>query len=264
MSMKKRKFFNQEKQRPDLMAYLPKKGFKRFAILYLANFWKISTASIWALLLSLPVFTFGLASVGMTYVARNVVLQNHVFGTTEFFDTIKKNWKQALGAGILNLLITAVILYAVVVCYANASGMIMVFVIIALVELFLFFTLVQHYLWHIIVTFNTNLGSAYFTAIRLAAVGVKRNLLALLALGIFGALLMAVAFVPFFKVQLLAYIILLCIMPGYCMYAVAYSIFPVIKKRVIDPYYEAHPDADVELRKNVNLMDENEADKQAL
>lgn len=260
MSMKKRKFFNQEKQRPDLMSYLPQKGFKRFAILYLVNFWKISTASIWSLVLSLPVLTSGLANAGMTYVARNVVLQNHIFGTVEFFDTIRKNWKQALWAGLLNLLIAAAIVYTIVMCYANASGMIMVFVIIALVELFLFFTLVQHYLWHIIVTFNTTLGGAYFTAIRLAAVGVKRNILALLALGVFDALLVAIAFVPFLKVQILAYLILLCIMPGYRMYAVAYCIFPVIKKHIIDPYYEANPDADVELRKNVNLIQENEVE----
>lgn len=256
--MKKFKFFNREKQRPDLMSYLPQKGFKRFAILYLVNFWKITTASLWSLLLSLPVITSGLSNVGMTYVARNVVLENHVFGTMEFFDTIKKNWKQALWAGLINLFITAAILYAITMCYANASGMVMVFVIITLVELFLFFTLVQHYLWHIIVTFETSLGGAYFTAIRLAAVGLKRNILALLALGVFDALLVAIAFIPFFKVQLLSYIILICIMPGYRMYAVSYCIFPVIKKHIIDPYYKANPEADIELRKSVNLADENE------
>lgn len=245
------------------MSYLPQKGFKRFAILYLVNFWKITTASLWSLLLSLPVITSGLSNVGMTYVARNVVLQNHVFGTMEFFDTVKKNWKQALWAGLINLFITAAILYAITMCYANASGMVMVFVIITLVELFLFFTLVQHYLWHIIVTFDTNLTSAYFTAIRLAAVGLKRNILALLALGVFDVLFIAVAFVPFLKVQILVWLVLLCIMPGYRGYAVSYCIFPVIKKRVIDPYYEANPDADVELRKSVNLVAENELEEQS-
>jgi hypothetical protein len=77
---------------------------------------------------------------------------------------------------------------------------------------------------------------------------------------VFDALLVVIAFVPFLKVQLLSYIILICIMPGYRMYAVAYCIFPVIKKHVIDPYYEANPDADVELRKNVNLIQENEVE----
>ncbi len=43
---------------------------------------------------------------------------------------------------------------------------------------------------------------------------------------------------------------------GYRTYAVSYCIFPVIKKRVFDPYYQANPDADVEIRKRMNMTDE--------
>lgn len=251
------KWSKQEKQRPDLMEYLPEKGFKRFAILYIVNFWKITTSSLWTLLLCTPLLTSGLASAGMTYVARNAALNNHIFGTLDFFDTVKKNWKQAITAGVINLLINAILVYASVMCYLNANSLTMVFVLITLVELFAFFTLVQHYLWHIVVTFHTSLIGAYAIAVRLSVVGFKRNILALFSLLVFDVLVIANAFIPWPQLQLLLYMILLCVMFGYRTYAVSYCIFPVIKKHVIIPYYEANPNADVELLKQLNMTDDS-------
>lgn len=254
--MAKFKLFNFEKQKPDLMAHLPQKGFKRFAILYLVNFWKISSVSLWSLLLFAPVITMGFAHAGMTNVARNTALGSHVFGMMDYVDTIKKNWKQSLLAGIINILITAALLYFIVLCFFNASSMAMVFVLIALVELYAFFTLVQHYLWHLIVTFQICLPGAYLTAIRLTAIGFKRNLFALLALLAFDALLVIVVLLPFPKLQLLLLMVLICIMFGYRSYAVSYCIFPVIREHILVPYYKAHPEADDELRKYVHIEDD--------
>ena len=46
------------------------------------------------------------------------------------------------------------------------------------------------------------------------------------------------------------------------MYSIfQYNIFPSIKKYVIDPYYEAHPEEDIEKRRNLGIEVETDEEE---
>ena len=100
--------FNYEKEGPGVEKNAPKKKrFIEFFEIYFKNFWKLCINSIWYWLLTILGITSGFAAAGMTNLTRNMAVDTHSFGTSDFFSTIKKNWKQSLAAGIINTLILA-------------------------------------------------------------------------------------------------------------------------------------------------------------
>ena len=105
-------FFNYDKPGPGIKKGGPRK--KSFFVVletWFRNLWKLTSVSFVYSLMTLLVLPSGLAAVGMTNVARNLARDKHSFGLSDFFDTIKKNWKQALGAGIINTLVYAIIIF---------------------------------------------------------------------------------------------------------------------------------------------------------
>ena len=88
-----------------------KKGFFTFFEIYIRNFWKLF--GIGFIYSAISVLTLGigngLAKAGMTHVVRSMGRQKHSFGLSDFFDTIKKNWKQSLILGLLNVILMALL-----------------------------------------------------------------------------------------------------------------------------------------------------------
>ena len=41
---------------------------------------------------------------------------------------------------------------------------------------------------------------------------------------------------------------------------ILYCVFPAVEKTMITPYYKEHPDADIEQRRNLGLIDEDDDD----
>ena len=104
--------FNYEKEGPGISKNAPKKKtFIVFFETFFRNFWKFITINLVYDLISVPVLTNGLASAGLTNVTRNIARDKHSFGLSDFFDTLKKNWKQALPAGIINTLVYAMLFF---------------------------------------------------------------------------------------------------------------------------------------------------------
>ena len=98
--------FNYEKEGPGISKNAPKKKtFIVFFETFFRNFWKFITINLVYDLISVPVLTNGLASAGLTNVTRNIARDKHSFGLRDFFDTLKKKWKQALPAAIINTLV---------------------------------------------------------------------------------------------------------------------------------------------------------------
>ena len=104
--------FNYNKEGPGIDKNAPKKRtFIVFFETFFRNIWKFMSICILYSLISLPQVTSGLAAAGMTNVARNTARDKHSFGLSDFFETIRKNWKQALPMGIINTVVYAVIFF---------------------------------------------------------------------------------------------------------------------------------------------------------
>ena len=258
-------FFNFNKEGPGIEKDAPKKrAFIVFFETYFRNFWKFLPISIVYSLLALPQLTSGLANVGITHVARNTARDKHSFGFSDFFETIKKNWKQALPAGIINTIVYIVLFFDVYFFYIQDTK----FSIVALAVTFAFlfiFTIMNYYMWTLIITFGFNLKTVYKNSLKFVFLNIKNNLICFFSLTVVVAILVGLLFLflsiidKVFGFALLAILLILALCyPGFKFLLIQYCVFPAIRKHIIDPYYEAHPDADIEKRRQLGVYDEEE------
>lgn len=235
-----------------------KRGFFAFFENYFGHFWQLLTINCWLVLLSIPVISSGLGSIGTTYIARSIVTKQHSFGTSDFFGCIKKNFKQGFIAGIINIIITVILVFSTVY-YAEAMikaentlsletacfGIVLFMLII--------FLMMNYYMWTLIITFKYSLKQVYSNSFKLALIGIKKNLIIFACLlpfyAVFAALILFFGNIGI----IVAAFIAVCIFPTFRYLVIEHNIFPVIKKILIDPYYEKHPDEDIEKRKKLGL-----------
>ncbi len=253
-------FFDHEKEGPGIEKDAPKKkSFIEFFELYFKNFWKLLINGIWYLLLSIPLITSGLAAAGFTNVTRNMAVDSHSFGTSDFFDTIRKNWKQALPAGIINVLIMFLLIGDLYFFYSFTTDIIMVVGIAVCLTVLVLFLMMQYYFWMILITFKLNLKQIYVNSFKFALIGLKNNLIIMISLLIFYGACYGLLCIGYNVTFFLALFLLLCILPGFRFLLIQYNVFGNVKKHMIIPYYEKHPDDDIELRRRLGVYDITEA-----
>lgn len=249
--------FNYEKEGPGISKNAPKKkAFIVFFETFFRNFWKFITINLFYFVLSIPVVTNGLATAGITNVARNIARDKHSFGLSDYFDTIKKNWKQALPAGIINILLYVVLAFDFWffisaendVFAAVGMGITLVF--------FLILTFMNYFIWTLIITFKFSLKQIFKNSFKFAFINLKKNLLCFVVLLLVHAIYVGIAvllgnwFLLVVTVEIMFYIITY---PAFKHLLVQFCVFPAIKKYIIDPYYEEHPDEDIDKRRDLGI-----------
>lgn len=255
--------FNYEKEGPGISKNAPKKKtFLIFFETFFRNFWKFMPINLVYSLISVPVITGGFASVGITHVARNTARDKHSFGLSDFFDTVKKNWKQALAAGIINTIVYILLIFDIFFFYNNQeNGMIYTIGLGIMMSITIIFLMMNFYLWTMMITFKFNLKQLYKNSFKFVIINIKKNLLCGFCLLLAYGLYIAIA-VLFFKyiifvlsIEILVYILTF---PAFRFLLIQYFTFPCIKKVIIDPYYAEHPDEDIEKRRDLGIEVEEE------
>jgi hypothetical protein len=87
-----------------------------FLSIWWYNAWTLIPLSVMYSCMHLLLIPGGLASAGMTCVTTDLARERHSFGLSDFADTVKRVWKQALCMGLINLLITAFLLFVGFLC----------------------------------------------------------------------------------------------------------------------------------------------------
>jgi flagellar biosynthesis/type III secretory pathway M-ring protein FliF/YscJ len=65
------------------------------------------------------------------------------------------------------------------------------------------------------------------------------------------------------QVAVLILIIVSLFLPSFRSLLIQFTIFPLVQRLIIDPYYKEHPEADKQLRRDLNLdVEETEAEKE--
>ena len=196
-----------------------------------------STASYVMLGISaLCLFTFGLSNAGAAYIIRGYNRGDPIFIFSDFFSTIKRNWKQALVVGFVDEILIAVLIYDFL--FWNQGGFfngILQYFALFLCVLYFFMRL---YIYTILITFDLSIYKIFKDAFLLSFLGLKRNLLALFGILIVVAanMYLCILYIP---VGVMLPIILTI---GVVMFISGYASYPVIKKYMIDPYYNENPD----------------------
>ena len=203
--------------------------------------------------MSLALLPSGLASVGMANVAGNLAREQFFFSFKEYWDAIKKCWKQALCAGLINLLFT-VALVLVIWFYLSTSGVIFVFGMGCCLLALVISSFMKYYLWPQIIMFRMPLWDVYKNAFLFAFLNLKSNLLiGLVSLLCYALAAVMLLYVPYLLSVPLVVVLGTCFFPGFKQLLVQYLVFPFLKEYMIDPYYAAHPDEDVQERNELGI-----------
>jgi len=249
--------FNYEKEGPGISKNAPKKKtFVVFFETFFRNFWKFITINLVYGILSLPVITSGFAAAGMTNVARNIGRDKHSFGLSDFFDTIKKNWKQALPTGIIMVLLYVVLAFDFFFFSSMENDM---FATIGMATTFLFtiiLTFMSFFIWTLMITFKFSLKQIFKNSFKFAFINFKKNFLCLFLLILVHAVYVGIAlllqnwFLLVVTVEVIFYILTY---PAFMYLLIQFCVFPSIKKFIIDPYYAEHPDEDIDKRRDLGI-----------
>ena len=211
-----------------------KKAFFLFWEIFGEKFWKFFQINMIYVLFCIPVVTFGPATAAMTQLMRKFVIGEPIFIFHEFMNAFKKNFKQSVVIGIIDVALIFILVYnlnfySAALLNTDDLGM---KIILALSVAMGFFVIMMHfYLYPQIVALDLKLTQMIKNSFILMVVGFKRSfaaffawfaLIALVLLG-FPYTTLAFIFVPFAWMSFIA---------TFCAY-------PVIQKYIIDPYYES-------------------------
>ena len=217
-----------------------KNAFFTFFEYYGRHFSKLITGNMLFTIVSFPIFTLGLAQAGLTYICRSAARDQHCFAADDFFDTIKKNWKQALLSGIIDIIIFAILGFDIVYAY-SAMAESMTFLNQAYFGISVVLTLIYwfstFYRPFMIITFKMKLSEIFKNSFIFAMSSLGTNLVIALSHAI-------LLILGFFLVYMLGYIggvivlmVYFLLYPAFSIYLQQFSIFPIIQTMHINLFY---------------------------
>ena len=118
------------------------------------------------------------------------------------------------------------------------------------------FTVMNFFLWTLIITFKFTLKQVYKNSFKFAFINFKGNLVCffsqVLVLAIYVGLLLLLSnwFLIVLAIEIMVFAMTF---PAFKYLLVQYCVFPSVKKYIIDPYYEAHPDEDLDKRRDLGV-----------
>lgn len=228
-------------------------GVQGFFRMLCTNIFSMIPMSILYSLMRLTVIPSGLAAVGITEVTGDIARGRHYFGLRDFFGAIKKSWKTALGAGIIDLLVTAILLIAGWFYYSS-SGILAAIGFGCFLLTMMITSFMKYYVWPQIVLFKLPLRTVYKNAFLLAFVNIKWNfLIGLISIACYILAVLTLIYVPYTIGLVIVMTVAVCLYPSFKQLLIQYCIFPCIRDRVIEPYYAKHPEQDAEARKVLGL-----------
>lgn len=201
--------------------------------IFLATFF-LPTGSI-LFYLTIPLCLVGPPMAGMTYVVRNLAREQPVFMFSDFWDSLKSNFKQSLAYGIIFSVIFTLLIFALL-SYIGLLGRGLIYYALLGLTLAaaLLFSFMNCYIYLQIVTVNLNIRGIISNAFRFAVLGFKTNILTVLFCGI----------LVFLTLWFFPYTLLFLVPLGFSTISMitCFNSYQYLEKYVIEPYYAAHPE----------------------
>lgn len=192
----------------------------------------VGTLVLYALTFLL-IFTFGLVNTGVTYLLRNMLRGEPVFFMSDFFNTIKKNRKQALALGIIDALAIFLLGHDVVYFWNHLDSVMMYIFFYVSLLMFVVLIFMRFYAYIMVVTFDLTIKKIIKNSLIFAILGIKRNIVALIGY----IFVFALNYYVFALYIPLGIILPFIIVPATLMAINVYTAYPKIKEIMIDPYY---------------------------
>lgn len=183
----------------------------------------------------LAIFTFGLVNVGTTYIMRNIVKGEPLFIWHDFWYAIKKNFRQGMIFGIIDVLLLALILHNILFYLGNTGTIFTNILFVLMMVITIIYLMMRFYIYILMVTFDLSIFKMLKNSFIFALLGMKRNMAALIGI-VLTCVLNYVIFLFFIP---LGIILPFIITFATCAFMGVYAAYPKIKEIMIDPYYES-------------------------
>ena len=181
----------------------------------------------------LLIVTFGPVNVGVTYIVRNLVRGEPLFIWKDFWYAIKRNLKQAMIYGALDLIISGLLIYDLLWFRVNSSSSVMSFMYFLNFAMIVLYFFMRMYIYPMLITFDLSIFKMFKNAILFSILGIKRNLMCLLGTAIIVIINLGI----YFALMPLGILLPVIVTVALLRYTSVYCAYPVIKKYMIDPYY---------------------------
>ncbi len=191
----------------------------------------------------LTLLTFGLTNVGTTYILRNLARGDAVFMWSDFWYAVKRNLRQGILLGILDIVISFLMVFNVRYYYAGLNGGFgggLLFYI-ALAMLILWFYM-RFYMYLLLVTFDLSIFKILKNSLIFSIIGFKRNFMATLGI----LVLVLLNYMVFVYVQPLGIVLPMVLTLACGAFMSTYAAYFKIKEIMIDPYYTDKPEESAE------------------
>ena len=216
-----------------LSLYLPNFSFDTLNSEFLKFVFFISISlPVWAncILVGLSVLLCGPARAGMAYLMKHYVRGESCFYWSDFGETAVKNAKQSIFFGILDFVITTAFLQAFTFSASPDNAMLGQYLVLARVALLIvlvYYSIMRYYIYPMMVFVNLKISHIIKNASLFFVLGLWRNVVAILANGLFIYLTLNFDFIVF---PFLAF--------ATCRYIASFLTHPVLDKHLIRPLME--------------------------
>lgn len=173
-------------------------------------------------------FTMGFAKVGTTYLYRNLMSGEPTFPFSDFFYVIKRNIKQSLILGFIDMFFIGSFAFSIYVLWGSTSTMDSVMFVFS-IAMFIVYSFARPYAYIMVFTFDLKLGKIIKNALYFIILGIKRNICALI--GVVLVVLINVGI--YFIFQPLGIILPFIITIAICDFIGVYAAYPVILKYML-------------------------------
>ena len=214
----------------------------------------LSTVDYVLIALSLLVlFTFGPMMVGTTYLFRNMVREEPIFLWSDFIHAIKKNFRQAIVFGIIDLGIFVLSAYNLMFFYLNyGQSMMMAMMFFATLIIVTLYITMRMFIYPMMITFDLSIIKLLKNSLIFSVLGIKRNAIGLVTITVI-ALATFMLMTLYLPIGILLPFIIVFSLLGYTG---TYYAYPTISKYMIEPYYNKDGSP-----KTVVASDENSDDE---
>jgi uncharacterized membrane protein YesL len=177
--------------------------------------------------LCLPLIAVGPAQAGMTFILRNYSREEHAFIWSDFIEHAKKNFKQSMIVGVINALVTIVVLMDIYIYRQIQSDNLLFVAANALIIMaFIIFMMMSMYIYPMMVTFKLTIRQLYKNALLFAIMKFIPNLLILIVC-------FAIVIAPFYFSPVIGYLLLIFITMAFISYITNFYVYSKIDKYMI-------------------------------
>lgn len=216
-----------------------KRGFVKFMEVFGRHFWDLVLINILYIVFCIPIVTFGPATAGLIKVTRNYSQERSCFMFHDFWKAFKTTFKQSFPMGLIDLFLF--IWSGVMISFYYQMSLLHSYgkaLLVIAISLLLIIFLMHFYIYLLIVSTNLKLKQIIKNSFLLISIAIKPTLITFFsAVGILIALILFIL-----TATGIGLIIDLVLITGLLFstfaFIIGYNCYPIIRKYVIQPYYD--------------------------